>query len=128
MIYYGSKCTCTTNLLCECCFLKVLFLVPQTLVLLTLVLRGSCFINIRVCQNHVQGGHTFNHRRRTCDGNFPHSFHIWNLFEIYVYVLGLKSKVFCKNNNQIPYFRNWFPPLNSFPPLIVSAATIQFMK
>ena len=41
------------------CFLKVLFLVPQTLVLLTLVLRGSCFINIRECQNDLLVGHTF---------------------------------------------------------------------
>ena len=43
------------------------------------------------------------HRRRTCDGNLPNSLRpisylgiIWDL-----YVLGLKFKVFCKNNNQV---------------------------
>ena len=29
---------------------------------------------------------------------------------------------------KVPYFREKFPPLNNFPPLILSAATIQFMK
>ena len=40
----------------------------------------------------------------------------------------LYGKINLNNPEWIPYFRKKFPPLNSFLPLIVSAAKIQFIR